>query len=245
MVYVDLHVHIDFYSDPLKIANEYEKLKIYAIFVTYLPKIFLKTRKEYEKFKYIRIAVGFHPDMIGEYEFNNIEFNDGVKHTKYIGEVGLDFSNQNNEYVIKQIEAFDQITSPKYNKGRVYSIHSRKAETEVLRILIKNNVKTAIFHWFTGGKKVLRDIIDAGYYISVNYKMLTSKNGRDIIQSIPTSQLLFETDGPFARKNRKIVYPNDIQEIYRDFEKIIPDFENLVYLNFKKLLIQRGIDEID
>lgn len=137
MGYIDLHVHIDFYSKPLELAKEYEELKIYAIFVTYLPEIFLKTRYEYENYKYVRMALGFHPDMVGEYIFSRNEFEKGLKYTRYIGEVGLDFSGSNQRLKKEQVEIFQQITNPKYNKGNIYSIHSRKAEVEVLEILKK------------------------------------------------------------------------------------------------------------
>lgn len=244
MGYIDLHVHIDFYSKPMELAKQYEKLKVYTIFVTYLPEIFLKTRHEYENYKYVRMALGFHPDMVGEYNFSKEEFEEGLKNTRYIGEVGLDFSGSNKQFKKDQIEIFQEVTSPKYNKGNIYSIHSRKAEAEVLEILKRNNVKSAIFHWYTGGKKILKDITASGYFLSVNHKMLASKSGREIIQNIPRSQLLFETDGPFARKDKKIVFPHDLKGIYEDFEMIIPDFEKLVFSNFKRLLFQKDIDLI-
>lgn len=245
MGYVDLHVHIDFYSNPAELAKEYEKQEIYTIFVTYLPEIFLKTQYEYENYKYVRMALGFHPDMVGEYIFNRKEFERGLQYTRYIGEVGLDFSESNQQFKKNQIEIFQQITCPNYNKGNVYSIHSRKADAEALEILKENNVKSAIFHWYTGGRKTLKDIVTAGYFLSVNHKMLTSKSGMEIIQSIPKSQILFETDGPFARKGKSIVYPTDIKDIYDDFEKVIPGFEKIVFSNFKRLLFQKDIDQIN
>ncbi|EAE4152564.1 TatD family deoxyribonuclease, partial [Listeria monocytogenes] len=81
-----------------------------------------------------------------EYDFDKNAFERGLQYTRYIGEVGLDFSKSNQQFKEQQIEIFQQITSPKYNKGNVYSIHSRKAEVEVLQILKSNNVKSAIFH---------------------------------------------------------------------------------------------------
>lgn len=245
MGYIDLHVHIDFYSNPIELASEYENLKIYTIFVTYLPEIFLKTWHEYKNYKYVRMALGFHPDMVGEYSFDKNRFEKSLQYTRYIGEVGLDFSSSNQKFKNNQIEIFKYITSPKYNKGNVYSIHSRKAESEVFEILKKNNVKNAIFHWYTGSPKILKDIAASGYFFSVNHKMLTSKNGLEIIQSIPKSQLLFETDGPFARKDKKIVYPKDLNKIYKDFEKVIPNFENIVFSNFKRLLFQKDMDKFN
>lgn len=91
------------------------------------------------------MALGFHPDMVVEYSFDKSEFEKSLKYTRYIGEVGLDFSGSNQQFKNEQLDIFNQITSPKYNKGNVYSIHSRKAESEVLEILKRNNVKNAIF----------------------------------------------------------------------------------------------------
>ena len=245
MGYVDLHVHIDFYSKPIELAEDYEKLEIYAIFVTYLPEIFLKTQTAYNKYKYVRIALGFHPDMVGEYDFKNEEFEESLKRTRYIGEVGLDFSKGNKQFQKEQIAVFEKVTQPIYNKGKIYSVHSRKAEREVLEILKENKVKSAIFHWYTGGKKLINEISEEGYFFSVNHKMLTSKSGLEIIMSIPKSQLLFETDGPFARKNGKIVYPKNISNIYKDFDSVIPGFEKIVFSNFKRLLFQKDIDLLE
>lgn len=245
MGYVDLHVHIDFYSKPIELAEDYEKLEIYAIFVTYLPEIFLKTQSAYDKYKYVRIALGFHPDMVGEYDFLKDDFEDSLKKTRYIGEVGLDFSKGNKYFQDEQIAIFEKITQPDYNKGKVYSVHSKKAEKEVLEILKKNKVKSAIFHWYTGGKRLIKEISEEGYFFSVNHRMLATKNGLEIIMSIPKSQLLFETDGPFARKDGEIVYPIDIQNIYKDFDLVIPDFEKIVFSNFKRLLFQKDIDLIE
>lgn len=242
MNFVDLHVHIDFYSKPLEVANKYESLNIYAIFVTYLPEIFLKTFHEYEQFDYVRIALGFHPDMVGEYDFLEEDFKKGLQYTRYIGEVGLDFSKANRHLQNEQIQIFERITKPEFNKGKIFSVHSRKAEREVLEILKANNVRCAIFHWYSGEVKLLREIADEGYFFSVNHRMLASKKGMDVIKHIPKSQLLFETDGPFARKERKIVYPEDIKEIYLEFEKNIPDFQEIVFNNFKRLLFQKDID---
>lgn len=100
--------YIDFYSKPLELAKEYEELKIYAIFVTYLPEIFLKTRYEYENYKYVRMALGFHPDMVGKYTFNRNELEKGLNYTRYIGEVGLDFSKSNQRLKKEKLKYFNK-----------------------------------------------------------------------------------------------------------------------------------------
>jgi TatD DNase family protein len=68
---------------------------------------------------------------------------------------------------------------------------------------------------------------------------MTSKNGLKIIERIPKSLLLFETDGPFVRNNNKIIQPWDLKRLYQKVDIIIPKFEEIVFNNFKRLLIER------
>ncbi len=48
--------------------------------------------------------------------------------------------------------------------------------------------------------------------------MLKTKKGREIIQSIPTRQILIETDGSYSKYNNRHILPEGIPSIYRDFE---------------------------
>lgn len=242
MVLADVHVHIDFYNQPKKIAEKYEELKIYAVFVTYLPQIFRQHFAEYKNFKYVRLALGFHPDMVGEYDFSYDEFFKEAQKTKYIGEVGLDFTSKDDKLINEQIKIFEQITQPEINKGKIYSIHSRGAEREVLEILKKNKVKNAIFHWYSGNISNQKLIIESDYYFSVNIKMCTSKKGQELIKRVPLNKLLFETDGPFARDHRKIVQPENISDIYNKLEELIPEFEIQTFKNFKQILVSKDLD---
>lgn len=241
MLLIDTHVHIDHYPDPQKVAREYERLKIYTLFVTNLPELFNKHYKAFQGFKYVRLCIGFHPQVASEFNFNESLFNELIHNTRYIGEVGLDFYNEHVEIKNRQIRTFDYITSPSFNKGRIYSIHSKNAEDIVLEILLGNKVKHAIFHWYSGKLSTLDKIVDSGYYFSLNPKMLLSKNGLKIIERLPLDRILFETDGPFARHNKKMIYPSSLSEIYSDFEKIIPSFNEHVYKNFKRLLIEKDL----
>lgn len=241
MPLIDTHVHIDFYSDPMKVALQYENLKIYALFVTNLPEIFSKHKDSFQNFKYVRLCLGYHPQVSEEFNLNKTLFEECVSKTRYIGEVGLDFQNTEANIIKKQCAIFDYVTSETFNKGRVYSVHSKGTEDEVLNILIKNKVKHAIFHWYSGKLSTLEKIINQGYYFSLNPKMLYSKNGLKIIERIPAHLILFETDGPFARINKKIIYPKDIQFIYGEFEKHIPNFTEIVFSNFRRLLIEKDI----
>lgn len=241
MLLIDTHVHIDHYPEPQEIAQEYEKLKIYTLFVTNLPELFNKHYKALQGFKYVRLCLGYHPQIASEFSFNESLFNKLVLNTRYIGEVGLDFYNEHIEIKNRQIRTFEYITSPSFNKGRIYSIHSKHAEDTVLEILIKNKVKHAIFHWYSGKLSTLEKIVDKGYYFSLNPKMLLSKNGQKIIERLPIDRILFETDGPFVKYQKKMIYPSSLSEIYSDFDKVIPSFKEHVYKNFRRLLIEKDL----
>jgi TatD DNase family protein len=247
MNYIDFHVHIDFYDNPLKIIKEYEEKKIYTLFVTNLPEIFKKHNKKYDTFKYVKLAIGYHPELIDEFSFKKKIFNNFIKKTKYIGEVGLDFSKENIKNKQEQIEIFDYITNPKFNKGRVYSIHSKNAEDDVLRILRKNEVKNAVFHWYSGKISTLNQIVESGYYFSINFNMLKSKKGKKIINDIPEDRLLFETDGPFTKTSYGVVKPPDINKVYTNFETSLlkPKFSELIYDNFRRIIFNRQLDEVE
>lgn len=241
MTHIDTHVHIDFYSDPMKVALQYESLKIYTLFVTNLPEIFKKHMNAFDNLKYVRLCLGYHPQVASEYNLDKALFQELIKKTKYVGEVGLDFQNETEWIIERQKDAFKFITSKKFNKGRVYSVHSKGTEDTVLEILKENEVKHAIFHWYSGKLTTADKIIDMVYYFSVNIKMLSSKNGYKLIQRIPKERLLFETDGPFARNNKEIVFPYDIKRIYLDFNEVIPGFEEIVFNNFRILLIEKDL----
>lgn len=241
MLLIDTHVHIDFYPDPQKIAREYEELKIYAMFVTNLPELFKKHFKAFQGFKYVRLCLGYHPQVASEYSFNESLFKEMVENTRYIGEIGLDYHNEHIEIKNRQIKTFEFVTSPFFNKGRIYTIHSNNTEDIVLDILLKNRVRHAIFHWYSGKVTTLEKIVDNGYYFSLNPKMLYSKNGQKIIDRLPLDRILFESDGPFAKYNKKIIYPSSLTEIYSDFEKVIPSFKENVFKNFKRLLIEKDL----
>ncbi|MEK4069019.1 TatD family hydrolase [Peribacillus sp. FSL R5-0717] len=241
MPLIDTHVHIDFYPDPEKIAWQYENLGIYAMFVTNLPELFEKHYKSFGGFKYVRLCLGYHPQVSSEYVLNETLFQKLVLKTRYIGEVGLDYQNEHADIKNRQIKSFEFITSPLFNKGRIYSIHSKHTEDMILEILIQNKVKHAIFHWYSGKLSTLERIVDNGYYLSINPKMLKSKHGQKIIERVPLNRMLFETDGPFARYNKQLIYPSSFSEIYSEFEKSIPTFSETVFKNFKRLLIEKDL----
>lgn len=123
---------------------------------------------------------------------------------------------------------------------KIFTIHSRKAERETFEILKKFSVKKAIFHWYTGPLKLISEILDSGYYFSVNIGMLKSANGQKILQKLPLNRIIIESDGPFTKYKSKVYTSKEIGKIYEEFENFyqVTDLKSIVYNNIKELLTE-------
>lgn len=239
----DMHIHIDYFKNYKKMYNSFEDNKIYALFVTNLPEIFQKCLNEFPVSKYVKLGLGYNPQLVADYPLNKSLFDSMLLTTKYVGEVGLDYSKEFVHTKKAQINKFDYICHQSAKLNKIMSIHSRKAENDVLEMLKAHDVEHAIFHWYSGDIESARKIAEQGYYFSVNYSMLNSKKGFEIIKSLPIDRLLIETDAPFGKANLNSVTYN-LPEIYNQFSKRlnIDSFEDVVYENLSSLLYKQRND---
>jgi TatD DNase family protein len=176
-------------------------------------------------YRHIRLALGLHPLKAVEGKTQLALFRKLVGQTSYIGEIGLDFSREGVATKDEQLEVLRDVLSAIRGKKKVVSVHSRKAEKDLLELLCEYEIENVIFHWYSGSVNLIPAILEQGYYFSVNEAMCLSKNGRAIIEKIPKDRLLTETDAPY----------NEKQDI-----KAVLSFLNLtekeVYNNFRMLL---------
>ncbi|MEA5009154.1 Qat anti-phage system TatD family nuclease QatD [Clostridium tyrobutyricum] len=195
---MDAHMHFDLYKDKENVLNMIEKNKSYTIAMTNLPDLYKKYSKKYLKYKYIRIALGFHPELVYEYSNQIGIFIESCKSARFIGEVGLDFTINDIKNKNMQVQIFKKIIEKCSCDGnKVMSIHSRRASSKILEIM-KNYKGKAILHWYTGSISDLYSAVDRGYYFSINHHMLQSISGRKIIDRIPIEKILIESDAPFT-----------------------------------------------
>lgn len=219
---IDTHCHIDMYPNPVEVLNECEKRGIMVISMTSLPSHFELGYNHFINKKKIRQALGFHPLIIKNYDTTEIlKFEKLINSTSYIGEIGLDFSREGINTKDLQIQIFAKILSiiKNNNSRKILSLHSRGAEKEVLSHLIENDIKYAIFHWYSGSVGIIENILSAGYYFSINTSMIKSKKGSEIIGKIPLDRMLIESDGPYIDNNGKPIYPYDLIGVYNYLAK--------------------------
>ena len=237
---IDTHCHIDMYENPLEIALECESKGIITIGMTNLPSHFEMGQPHLVGFKKVRLALGMHPLFGESHEKEFSKFINNINKTSYIGEIGLDFSKEGIKTKAIQVNTFEKILTEVKNKKKVLSIHSRKAEKEVLGLLKENNIDLAIFHWYCGPVSLVKEIQDAGYYFSINPSMINTKSGQEIIKKISREKLLTESDGPFIEFKGKTVKPSDITHIHSHLATLwninAENVENIIYANFKTIL---------
>lgn len=237
---IDTHCHIDQYSNPLDIANECERKNILTIGVTNLPSHFELGVKHLISHTTVRLALGMHPLMIEQFNSEWPIFLKNLDKTSYIGEIGLDFSREGFYTKDKQLDALKQILSVLTAKKKILSLHSRRAEKEVLQNLTLYKVEAAIFHWYSGPLTLIDEICRAGYMFSINTAMVKSKSGQLIIKRIPQSHVLTESDGPFIENNGGPVKPQDIQKVLHylatDWNTSFEQVEEIIASNFRRLL---------
>jgi TatD DNase family protein len=239
---IDSHCHIDLYPNPLEIVKESEILGIITIGMTNLPSHFKMGQPHLKGYKKTRLALGMHPLMAENHSEEFPIFYECFNKTSYIGEVGLDFSREGIKTKDQQIDSFKKILEAVGDKPKILSIHSRRAEKEVLKLLKNYQIRNAIFHWYSGGLKLIDQIVDSGYFLSVNPAMIRSESGKKIIQRIPKEFILTESDGPFIDINNQHVKPKDIETVLTHLSTIyncrVSEVNNLIVSNFKKLVNQ-------
>lgn len=192
----DMHMHLDLSKDIENTIQYIEKNKSYTIAVTNLPDLYIKNVKKFANLKYIRFALGFHPELIHGYSKQLEIFKKEVKTTRYIGEIGLDKTDINNYDIQKKFFEIFVNECQKYG-NKILSIHSRKSVDDVLGLINESFNGKIIMHWFSGNKKQLRECIKRGYYFSINESMIKSQNGKSIVLEIPEDKILIESDYPF------------------------------------------------
>lgn len=204
----DMHAHLGFFTEPVQAAHELEGAGVSVFCATVEP-------KEYEHLQAfglesapnVRLGVGLHPWWLDD---GRAGFEDAkrvaelAQTTRYISEVGLDFSPKHEGTKALQLKCFEQILEACSSSPHLFSIHAVQAATCVLDLLDKYNIyesSNVIFHWFSGSGQELIRARELGCYFSVNSFMLARKRGASYAKQIPLRQLLLETDLPPASED--------------------------------------------
>lgn len=222
---IDTHCHFDMMPNPEAYISAKEKEGDIVIGMTNLPSHFRMGHPYLKNFKHVRLALGLHPLLVADKPGELLQFKQLVDQTSYIGEIGLDFSKDGIETKDKQISVLQSILASLKGKKKIVSIHSRKAEKELLELLCEYDTKNVVFHWYSGTVDLIPSILERGYYFSINEAMCLSGNGKAIIERIPHDRILTETDAPYNERCdiKRALKAMGIteQEVYRNFMELL------------------------
>lgn len=211
---VDFHCHLDLYPNHTELIKECETLGIKTLTVINAPSVWSRNHQLVRDCKHVRVALGLHPQLAHQREKELVLFEKYISQTKYIGEVGLDRSQEFLSTLEVQQRVFRKILELcKQSGNKILTIYSRRAVPEVLSLLKEGsflNYNKAVLHWFTGTLAEARQALDMGLYFSVNYRMINSANGKKLIKLLPIDRVLTESDGPFIGYKNSPTTPKDI-----------------------------------
>lgn len=222
---IDTHCHFDMMPNPELYLKEQEALHNISIGMTNLPSHFAMGLEHVKSYRCSRLALGLHPLYASEKKSELLLFNQYVNKTSYIGEIGLDFSSEGLPTKKDQIFVLDKILLLLAGKKKIISVHSRRAEKVLFDMLCRHDINNVIFHWYSGPLTLIPQIVERGYYFSINEKMTKTESGRKIIERIPTERILTETDAPF---NKICSIKNALTSIGVNEEVISSNFRRLI-----------------
>lgn len=219
MKLADMHCHLDFATDPSGIASKAAAEGVGLFSTTVLPRAFGAATAMLGACPNVRVGVGAHPWWAQEAQGQMDDFDQAFGKTRFVGEVGLDFSTRHGDSHDAQVRVFRHIATMCADRSEtVLSLHSVRAADAVLDILQDCGCLEAgnrcIFHWFSGSCEQLHRAIDAGCWFSLGERMLDTKRGREYARLIPKDKLLLETDLP-PQSAKHFGWTEQVASLYR------------------------------
>jgi len=114
-----------------------------------------------------------------------------------IGEIGLDGYWVPEEFWPAQEEVFRACVRLALAADKPIIIHTRKREVRTLEILDELGAIRVNWHCFGSRVKLARRIAERGHHMSIPANARRSESFTRMLQTLPRTQLLFETDCPY------------------------------------------------
>lgn len=155
-----------------------------------------------DKYENIYATVGIHPHDVSKTDQNTLDaLKELVKTRKKIvayGEIGLDFF-RNISPQEKQLKLFGLQLELAKELNLPVVIHDREAHKQSLETVRASGVRRGVFHCFSGDYEMAGKCIDLGFSISIPGVVTfdKSKTIQDVVERVPLSSLLLETDAPY------------------------------------------------
>lgn len=169
---------------------------------------------------------------------------------KAIGEIGLDYTNLNQEsgkdktIRKQQQKLFRSQIQLAHEFSLPIVIHSAKADKDLVDILEQHHVEDigGMVHGCSCGLEARKKLIDMGFFLSFGPSQLERNRTLEMVQQTPIENILTETDSPAWIKypDTSVEFqPADVSDVSRKLAKIkeidIDEFARVVLNNAKNL----------
>ena len=212
--FADIHCHLDLYEDFPSAVREAERAEVFTLTVTTTPKAWPRNRELTESTRFVRAALGLHPQLVQERANEISLWDEYLPETRYIGEVGIDAGPRYYRSLEMQTEIFRHVLqSCSRSANKILTVHSVRSAKLVIDLIEQHFDRSngkVILHWFSGSKSDAQRAAELGCYFSINAAMLSNPRGQQLTLSMPADRLLTESDGPFTQLRERIAHPSDI-----------------------------------
>lgn len=229
MHYVDVHCHLD-HPRFKNIGELVARAEAAGVVAAIAQGVNLESNKRVlalaKEHKIIKAALGLYPveaanvqikpDVVDDYIIECTatvdETLDFIRQHKEdivaIGEVGIDLKESDDEE--HQVENFKKLITLAQEINKPLIIHTRKAEALVLDLLEESGINKRLvhLHCFCGKKKLVERGVKLGYSFSIPCSISRSEQFQQMVDAIPITQLLTETDAPYM--------PYDLEHEYSE-----------------------------
>lgn len=156
-----------------------------------------------------------------------------------IGEVGLDNSSAPGTLPAQQ-RVFEKIIALAEKIKKPISVHSRKAEKEVLDTLSTTSLKKVHLHCFGGSMKLVERGAEREYYFSIPANVVFSQHFQEMVKRLSINQLLTETDSPFlspfkGKRNEPAFVVEAVQKIAEIKGFTVEETADNILMNYQRL----------
>jgi len=171
-----------------------------------------------EKHPLIRPAYGLYPNQELD-DTSELQWIRDQALSKYpavaIGEIGLDGVHEVTE---AQLVRFRSACKLAEELRLPVIVHSRKAEQQVLDELERFQ-GLVVLHCFNGSKRLIQEASARKYYFSIPATIVKAQHFQMLVELVPLSQLLTETDAPYLSPDKE-VFPNEPVNVVKTVEHI-------------------------
>lgn len=251
MTFIDVHAHLDFYSDE-EIEKYIENARKAGVKIIVNSGVDVKRNRKTlelaEKYPEVKISLGLYPiDALSMTEKEIDSEIDFIRKNKnkivWIGEIGLDYKESQDKE--KQKKIFQKLIDLAKEINKPILVHTRKAEAECIDFLEQNKMKNkqVIMHGCTGKLSLIKKIIENGWYLTIPTNVKNSEHFQKVVELAPITQLLCETDTPFLHPDKlKNNEPANVIAAYQKIAEIkrisLKEAETQVEDNYSRITLE-------